>query len=217
MTLISETDRTGAASALTAIGGTTVADGAAWARQLRAATRTGDDGTAKDDRAATVRQILGGTLASATAIDAQTIGQVEETASTEPSAEDAFMDFMNMTPMERMRAQILSGLGVTEEQLAALPPEERKKIEDKVRQIIEEMVRREIEEKTAETAEADTTTSGTPAVATASAEDGKSNAAGPTLEQVLPFLREDGGQAIGGKEAKPVATTEKAEKEREEA
>ena len=188
MTFISETDRIGAASALIAIGGTvggtTVADGAAWTRQLRAATRTGDDDTAKDDRAATVHQILGGTLPSATAIDAQTIGQVEETTSTEPSAEDTFLDFMKMTPMERMRAQILSGLGLTEEQLAALPTEERKKIEDKIRQIIEETVRRETEEKTAESTEPETTgaTTANSGTTARTAKADAANAVTPTLE-----------------------------------
>ncbi len=200
MTFISETDRTGAASALTAIGGTvggtTAADGAAWTRQLRAAT---------------VRQILGGTLASATAIDAQTIGQVEETASTEPGAEDTFLDFMKMTPMERMRAQILSGLGLTEEQLAALPTEERKKIEDKIRQIIEETVRRETEEKTAESTEPETTgaTTANSGTTARTAKADAANAATPMLEQVLPFLREDGGQAIGGKAASPTETDDR--------
>ncbi len=196
-------------------------DAEAWKDQLRAAmqglnatTPSGDDG---EDRATAVYGSLGSS--SASAVTAQAIGQTEEAET--PSAKDEFLEFMEMTPMERMRAQILRNLGVTEEQIAAMPPEERKKIEDKIRQIIEETVRRETEEKTAENIEADTTTSGataTETASTASAEDGRSkpDAVGPTLEQVLPFLRDDGGQAIGGKEAKSTVAAN-AEKDRENA
>lgn len=197
------------------------ADAEAWKDQLRAAmqgltatTPSGDDG---DDRATALYGSLG--ASSAAAVSAQAIGQTEETET--PSAKDEFLEFMEMTPMERMRAQILRNLGVTEEQIAAMSPEERKKIEDKIRQIIEETVKREAEEKTAENTGADTTTSTTAATETAaaSAEDGKTkpDAVGPTLEQILPFLRDDGGQAIGGKEAKSTSAAANAEKDRENA
>lgn len=61
------------------------------------------------------------------------------------AAKEKFQEFMDMTPAERMRAQILAGMGLTEEQLAALPSEEREKIEEQItaiiRQKMEEVVK----------------------------------------------------------------------------
>ncbi|MCI5049724.1 MAG: hypothetical protein MRY32_05265 [Rickettsiales bacterium] len=63
---------------------------------------------------------------------------------------EVFMDFMNKTPAERMRAIILKEMGLTEESLAAKSAEDRKKIEDKIAQTIKERIEeatvREIEE-----------------------------------------------------------------------
>jgi hypothetical protein len=56
------------------------------------------------------------------------------------AAKEKFQEFMDMTPAERMRAQILAGMGITEEQLAALPPEEREKIEDQIAAIIRQKI-----------------------------------------------------------------------------
>jgi hypothetical protein len=40
--------------------------------------------------------------------------------------------YVKMTPAERMRDAILKKVGVTEEELAAMGPDERKSIEDKI-------------------------------------------------------------------------------------
>ena len=56
------------------------------------------------------------------------------------SAKDEFMDYAKMTPAQKMRAAMLSKLGVTEEQLKAMSPEERKKIEDKLKDMIKQQV-----------------------------------------------------------------------------
>jgi hypothetical protein len=45
-----------------------------------------------------------------------------------------------MTPAQKMRAAMLAKLGVTEEQLKAMSPEERKKIEDKLKDMIKQQV-----------------------------------------------------------------------------
>ena len=58
-----------------------------------------------------------------------------------PSAEDLFLEEAQKHPMERLREQILEELGLTEETLAQLPPEERSAMEDKIRQMIEEKLR----------------------------------------------------------------------------
>ncbi len=222
MTTIRETQASGIFSGLAALSSATAADATAWQEQLRAAmqgsTAAASDG---DSHRSAILGSLGSS--SASAVMAQSIGQETESAATEPSAKETFLEFMDMTPMERMRAEILGNLGLTEEQLAALPPDERRKIEDKIRRIIEETVKREAEEKTAENNETDATTASaattTGATETGGGDDAKTkpNAVGPTLEQVLPFLRDDGGQAIGGKEAKSTAAAEASEKEREDA
>lgn len=59
----------------------------------------------------------------------------------EPSVEDQFLAEARKTPMERMREQILKALGVTEDQLAQMSPEERSAMEDRIREMIEEKIR----------------------------------------------------------------------------
>ncbi len=57
------------------------------------------------------------------------------------SATEKFLQEAQKTPMERMREQILQQLGVTEESLAQMSPEDRRVVEDKIRQMIEEKIR----------------------------------------------------------------------------
>ena len=52
-----------------------------------------------------------------------------------------FLKWANMTPAQRMRANILSSMGLTEEQVAAMSPKERQKVEEKIREMIEEKLR----------------------------------------------------------------------------
>jgi Fe-S cluster biosynthesis and repair protein YggX len=56
------------------------------------------------------------------------------------TAKDEFLDYQKMTPAEKMRAAMLAKLGVTEEQLKAMSPEDRKKIEDQMKDMIKEQV-----------------------------------------------------------------------------
>jgi hypothetical protein len=48
------------------------------------------------------------------------------------SAVDEFMSWANMTPGERMRAGILKGMGVSEDDLKNMPADKRKAIEDQI-------------------------------------------------------------------------------------
>jgi hypothetical protein len=59
----------------------------------------------------------------------------------EMSATQKFLAEAQKSPMERMREQVLSDLGLTEESLAQMPPEERRAAEDKIREMIEEKIR----------------------------------------------------------------------------
>ncbi len=58
----------------------------------------------------------------------------------EMSAKDEFLKFQAMTPAQKMRAMMLAKLGVTEEDLKAMPPEKRKQIEDKLKEMIKQQV-----------------------------------------------------------------------------
>jgi hypothetical protein len=56
------------------------------------------------------------------------------------SAKDEFLDYAKMTPAQKMRAAMLAKIGVTDEQLKAMSPEDRKKVEDKLRDMIKQQV-----------------------------------------------------------------------------
>lgn len=62
------------------------------------------------------------------------------------NAREEFEKFAAMSPAERMRASILQQMGVSEDQLAAMSPDERKameqKITDKIKEMVEETARK---------------------------------------------------------------------------
>ncbi|MCP4393680.1 MAG: hypothetical protein GY804_05365 [Alphaproteobacteria bacterium] len=62
------------------------------------------------------------------------------------TATQEFLEFMDKTPAERMREQILSGMGLDEESLKSLPYEEREKIEEKIAAIIRQSIEDDIKE-----------------------------------------------------------------------
>lgn len=63
-----------------------------------------------------------------------------ESATSAKSAKEAFLDYAKLTPAQKMRAAILSKLNVTEEELKAMPPKKRQKIEDQIKEMIKEQV-----------------------------------------------------------------------------
>ena len=65
------------------------------------------------------------------------VGGVTEARKT---ARDEFMEFAQMTPAERMRAAMLQRLGLKEEDLAAMSPEDREAVEEKLKAMIKEQV-----------------------------------------------------------------------------
>ncbi len=58
----------------------------------------------------------------------------------------ASKDIIGQTPGERMRAQVLRSLGLTEEDLKNMSPEDRKKIEEKIAKLIDENVKNSVAE-----------------------------------------------------------------------
>ena len=65
-------------------------------------------------------------------------------------------DYVNMTPEQRMRADLLKKLGVTEEELASMPPEERAGIEAKMKEMVQELAQKAAAEQQAGTRRVDT-------------------------------------------------------------
>ena len=49
-------------------------------------------------------------------------------------------DYMKLTPAERIRVDLLKKLGLTEEEMAAKPPEERASLELKLRDLVKEQM-----------------------------------------------------------------------------
>ena len=49
-----------------------------------------------------------------------------------------FMELSKMSPIERLRKELLEAMGLTEESLAQLPPDQRKAIEEELRRAIKE-------------------------------------------------------------------------------
>lgn len=79
-------------------------------------------------------------LSFANVLQLQRLDEPEPTIEA-PSATDIFLEEAQKHPMERLREQIMKELGMSEADLAALPPEERRAMEDRIRQLIEEKLR----------------------------------------------------------------------------
>ncbi|ACG76504.1 hypothetical protein PHZ_c0090 [Phenylobacterium zucineum HLK1] len=59
-----------------------------------------------------------------------------------------FLSYAQKTAAEQMREQVLRALGVTEDEVRAMDPKEREKLEEKVREMIEQKVREDTEQRT---------------------------------------------------------------------
>ena len=75
-------------------------------------------------------------------ISASTSSPVGET-----SAKDEFLKFQAMTPAQKMRAMMLAKLGLTEDDVKAMSPEDRKKVEDKLKEMIKQQVQNDPDRK----------------------------------------------------------------------
>ena len=63
---------------------------------------------------------------------------VERTLDQSAPDADQFLEYMQKSPEERLRDKILKALGVTEEDIANMSPDERMAIEKKIKDIIKE-------------------------------------------------------------------------------
>lgn len=76
-----------------------------------------------------------GAYGGVSASNAPAIGEV--------SAKDEFLKYQAMTPAQKMRAMMLAKLGLTEDDVKAMKPEDRKKIEDKLKEMIKQEVQQD--------------------------------------------------------------------------
>ena len=53
-----------------------------------------------------------------------------------------FLDYANMDPIQRMRANILKSMGLTEDDLKNMSPEQQKAVEQKIEQLIQEQLKK---------------------------------------------------------------------------
>jgi hypothetical protein len=61
-------------------------------------------------------------------------------AKSPDSVVQQFLEYAKMTPAERLHAQMLARLGLTEDQFKAMSPADQQKIEDKIREMIKQQV-----------------------------------------------------------------------------
>ncbi len=75
---------------------------------------------------------------SAPAVGAQSSTSLNAKAAK--TAAQQFLEYANMTPAERLHAQMLAKLGLTEDQFKAMDPAAQQKIEDKIREMIKQQL-----------------------------------------------------------------------------
>ena len=71
----------------------------------------------------------------------------ETTVSVKKTAAQELDEYVKMTPEQRMRADLLKKLGLTEEELAAMSPEERQAAESKIAEMTKELLQHTSERK----------------------------------------------------------------------
>lgn len=81
------------------------------------------------------------TLSFETIMNLQSLDEPAPVKPTGATAEEKFLEEARKSPIERMRERILEELGLTEEAIAQMSPDERRATEDKIRAMIEERLR----------------------------------------------------------------------------
>ncbi|EJB8386398.1 hypothetical protein GHU06_26290 [Pseudomonas aeruginosa] len=95
---------------------------------------------AVDPAAESARQAMDEGFAKLNLTLKQNQANAPATASEGKSAYDEFKEYMQKSPAERMREQVLKSLGLTEEELDAMPPEKREQVEKGIGERMREMI-----------------------------------------------------------------------------
>ncbi|QGZ41721.1 hypothetical protein IP92_00707 [Pseudoduganella flava] len=64
----------------------------------------------------------------------------QATGAAPKTAAQELEDYVKMTPEQRMRADLLKKLGLTEDDVAGMSPEERKGVEAKLRELVQQQM-----------------------------------------------------------------------------
>jgi ABC-type transporter MlaC component len=65
---------------------------------------------------------------------------ISASASAAKTAAQQFQEYASMTPAQRLHAQMLAKLGLTEDQFKAMSPADQQKVEDKIRDMIKQQM-----------------------------------------------------------------------------
>ncbi|HUO00619.1 MAG TPA: hypothetical protein VMU69_30860 [Bradyrhizobium sp.] len=69
-------------------------------------------------------------------------------SSQDDSIVQQFLQFANMTPAQRMFAQMLNKLGISQDEFDAMTPAEQQKVEQKIQQMIKQQVQNSSDKQT---------------------------------------------------------------------
>ncbi|WP_050424155.1 hypothetical protein [Bradyrhizobium tropiciagri] len=83
-----------------------------------------------------------GTLKKPLTADASGSTQATGAGSSDDTVEQKFLKYAQMSPMDRMRANILKGMGLSEEDLKTMTPDQRAAVEQKIKELIEQAFQR---------------------------------------------------------------------------
>lgn len=75
----------------------------------------------------------------------KTSSALESAKPVEQTAEEKFLDYAKKSPAEKIRDALLKSVGVTEEQLKNMTPEQRKEVEQKIADKIKEAMQKQAE------------------------------------------------------------------------
>ena len=64
------------------------------------------------------------------------------------TAAQKFLDYANMTPAERLQAQMLNQLGISEDQFKAMSPADQQKVLDKIREMLKQQLQNSSDKRT---------------------------------------------------------------------
>jgi hypothetical protein len=85
----------------------------------------------------------------------KTVPSADDQASNQPAQETSagndieqeFLKYAHMNPIDRMRANILKGMGLTEDDLKNMPPQQRQAVEQKIKDLIDQEAHKNADKK----------------------------------------------------------------------
>jgi hypothetical protein len=86
---------------------------------------------------------------------AKSVSSANEPAPTQPAQETSpgndveqeFLKYAHMSPIDRMRANILKSMGLTEDDVKNMPPQQRQAVEQKIKDLIEQQLQKNADKK----------------------------------------------------------------------